>query len=135
MFNKKKKSNENTSKYTNVKNDDIKLILYYNKSGEVTSNFFQWRELWQMTKLGSYGDEYINQFDEQVVYEFDLDNKLQDLSIEEEHDTSMSAWLPTEEEKNVIRALPNKMEQDWKIKELYLQWSAVRKAENTMIKN
>jgi hypothetical protein len=76
MFNKEKKSVENTSKFSNVRNDDIKLTLSFNKSGEVTSNFFQWRELWQMTKLGSYGEEYINQFDEQVVYEFDLDNEL-----------------------------------------------------------
>jgi hypothetical protein len=104
------------------------------RNGEIKSNYYLWREQWGAAKIANYGKEFVNQFEERSVYEFDLSDELMDLEMQSELNTSTTLWLPTAEQRNEILAIQNPMEQEWRQRELYLQWADGREEENKRIK-
>ena len=114
---------------------EIRLELTHDpKDGHYTSNFYKWTKMWEETLLGTYGDEVVQQYDNDD-YEGLTDELIVAMyPIQSEVPLGKETWLPTDEEQEDILAEENQLRQDWMITRLYNVWRVNQIEPNNIIK-
>lgn len=130
-----RKSSQRKKDTITSKFDDIILKINHGKSGEITSNYYPWVDKWR-SMIGSYGENFVQQFDERMIFDDTLADKLEPYQLQPELDVSLSAWVPSPEQRDELLLLVETPHQfGWRQSEMYQVWANDRRNQNIIIKN